>query len=92
MSKKGDGSGQVEYFSALPVYRGELTGWDGEPVIRVEGTKKIGSVLILPCGYDQGALSGGHELADCTLGELAAGFGEVELERGVGEGDLDQRV
>ena len=31
-------------------------------------------LLILPCGYDQGALSSGHELADGTLCELAADF------------------
>jgi len=42
-------------------------------------------------GDDERALAGGHELADCTLCELAAGFGKVELERGVCEGDLDQR-
>jgi hypothetical protein len=89
MSKKGDGSGQGEYFQPFQYNGGCRQVATMTCYSRVEGTKKIGSVLILPCGYDQGALSGGHELADCTLGELAAGFGEVELERGVGEGDLD---
>ena len=34
--------------------------------------KKV--LLILPCGYDQGAFSSGHKLADGTLCELAADF------------------
>ena len=54
--------------------------------------RRGGFLQALPCGDDEGALSGGHELADCTLCELAPGLGKVELERGVGEGDLDQRV
>ena len=58
-----------------------------ENAVRYE--KKVG--LDLPCGYDQGAFSSGHELADGTLCELAADFREVELERRVGERDLHQR-
>jgi len=41
-----------------------------ENAVRYE--KKVG--LDLPCGYDQRALSSGHELADGTLCELAADF------------------
>jgi len=51
--------------------------------------KKVG--LNLSYRDDQGALSSGHELADCITCKLAAGFGKVELERRIREGDLDQR-
>gem|GEM_PF-6571182 len=42
--------------------------------------KKMGIYGVLPCRYDEGALSGGHELADGTTCELAARVGKVELQ------------
>jgi len=59
---------------------------------RKKGKKNlVGGDSCLLRGDDERALAGRHELADCTLCELAAYLGEVELERGVGERDLDQR-
>jgi hypothetical protein len=41
-------------------------------ILQVNRDKKKRFLLILPCRYDQGAFSSGHELADSTLGKLAA--------------------
>jgi hypothetical protein len=62
------------------------------PDRRSDKRKKIGiTPMPLPGRDNECTLSGGHKVADCTTCKLAAWLGEVELQRGVGECDLEQR-